>query len=155
MSDWKWIAPVSVQRQHICGLICLLLRKPEPWAVSSQWPHSRQNSGTVMLHVTGTPSFQETALKSVWQFNIGFSKSHISGRMYRHWSLDLRIWLINILTCFNDFWHHHGRTIKSTGPWGVSVELLRIRSNQGNQTSSSTRKCRVLHFIFCFLKPSH
>lgn len=52
MSDWKWIAPVSVHRQHICGLICLLLRKSDPWAVSSQWPHSRRNSGTVMLHVT-------------------------------------------------------------------------------------------------------
>lgn len=52
MSDWKWIAPVSVHRQHICGLICLLLRKADPWAVSSQWPHSRRNSGTVMLHVT-------------------------------------------------------------------------------------------------------
>lgn len=52
MSDWKWIAPVSVHRQHICGLICLLLRKSEPWAVSLQWPHSRQNSGTVVLHVT-------------------------------------------------------------------------------------------------------
>lgn len=52
MLDWKWIAPVSVQRQHICGLICLLLRKSEPWAVSLQWPHSRRNSGTVVLHVT-------------------------------------------------------------------------------------------------------
>lgn len=52
MLDWKWIAPVSVHRQHICGLICLLLGKTEPWAVSSQWPHSRQKSRTVVLHVT-------------------------------------------------------------------------------------------------------
>lgn len=141
--------------QCICGLICLLLRWSEPRAVSSQWPHSRQNSGTVMLHVTvyKTPVHlhpREQPSNLCGNSITGFVKVGFQGEMYGQWLFqdmpESKHWHI-----FDRMFDIVGKTIKSKGPWDVSVDPLRIRFKQDNLTSSSALKCQYLYFIFVTL----
>lgn len=130
MSDWKWIAPVSVHRQHICGLICLLLKKSEPRAVSSQWPHSRQNSGTVVLHVT---VYNPPAHLHPRKQPSNLCDSSISACLKGPFQAER--WSFRSNMTSSELWHIFiGKPIKPKGgAWAVCVEPHRMRPKWAHQ----------------------
>lgn len=95
------------------------------------------------LQYTGTPSSQETAFKCVRQFNTGFSKSGILGRLY---------WFFFFYFSIFSFWIWP-KEILETFPWLLTDRqknhqvALRCFSRAKNQRNSSTHKWQFLYFI--------